>query len=213
MNSNRDNIKRFQIGGSELSEEALITRVNEIETSIAENGRKIKAEGGRGIAILPGVEKLLTALRKGGARWGIVTSATFGYASSATQTAGIVPPPPPFLIAAENCTEGKPFPEPYFKGIEALRKLGGPEFLASDVLVLEDAPSGLASGLAAGCRTLAVCTGQSREIIRKVEATYKVSTLEQVEVLSVENGVITLKITTLEEEEADDLANGRPLVK
>lgn len=67
--------------------------------------------------------------------------------------------------------------------------------------MIEDAPSGLASGLAAGNRTLAVCTGQPREIIRNIEATYKVVDLDRVKIISVIEGIITLEITTLEEEE------------
>lgn len=34
-----------------------------------------------------------------------------------------------------------------------------PSLKAKDVLVIEDAPAGLQSGAAAGCRVLAVCTG------------------------------------------------------
>lgn len=61
--------------------------------------------------------------------------------------------------------------------------------------------SGLASGLAALCQTLAVCTGQTRETIRAVQATHKVVDFERVEVISVVDGKITLRLTTLEEEE------------
>lgn len=73
----RDNIKRFQtvpVKGSSLSEEELDEAAREIEYAIAEEGRRLLEEGGRGITRLPGVEKFLAALQEGGARWGIVTS-------------------------------------------------------------------------------------------------------------------------------------------
>lgn len=73
----RDNVKKFQTvpkPGSELSEEELVATVEEIEIGIALTGKRLKEEGGAGIERLPGVGKLLTALRDGGARWGIVTS-------------------------------------------------------------------------------------------------------------------------------------------
>jgi len=57
--------------------------------------------------------------------------------------------------------------------MEELKKLGGCDFTSDEILVFEDAPSGLKAGLAAGCKTLAVCTGQPRERIRAVEATIK----------------------------------------
>jgi glycerol 3-phosphatase-1 len=66
--------------------------------------------------------------------------------------------------------------------------------------VFEDAPSGITSGLKAGCRTLAVCTSHSRERIEGLESTYKVVDLERVEVVSVEKGHITLRLKELHEE-------------
>lgn len=83
------------------------------------------------------------------------------------------PPLVPFLVTADKVTHGKPHPEPYLAGLEELQKLGGPTIDPKTVLVLEDAPSGLASGLAAGCITLAVCTGQTRERIRATPSTYR----------------------------------------
>lgn len=198
----QDNLRRFQrvpVPGDQLTEEQLDEAVKLMEYTIAENGRKLSEAGGRGITRLPGVTALLDKLREGNARWGICTSgercparllleqntqidlgffllATTIYASSALTTSSIGSEPPqlPFLITANHVTHGKPHPEPYLKGMEALRKLGtGGDFAPEDILVFEDAPSGLKAGLAAGCKTLAVCTGQPREKIRAIEATIK----------------------------------------
>jgi HAD superfamily hydrolase (TIGR01509 family) len=174
----QDNLRRFQkvpVPGDQLTEEQLDEAVKLMEYTIAENGRKLSEAGGRGITRLPGVTQLLDKLREGNARWGICTSATTIYASSALTTSeiGSQPPQLPFLITANHVTHGKPHPEPYLKGMEALKKLGGADFTPEEILVFEDAPSGLKSGLAAGCKTLAVCTGQPREKIRAIEATIK----------------------------------------
>lgn len=103
------------------------------------------------------------------------TTATIVYASSALTTSGVgmEPPAVPFLVTADKVSHGKPHPEPYLVGLEELKKLGGPAIDPKTVLVLEDAPSGIASGLAAGCMTLAVCTGQTRERIRATPSTYR----------------------------------------
>ncbi|SCV69893.1 BQ2448_1287 [Microbotryum intermedium] len=201
----RDNIKRWQTvpkPGSEMSEHELDLEVFRIEGLIASNGRMLAERGERGIYELPGVHRLIKDLVKGGARWGIVTSATIVYASSALQTGKIKADAPdlPFIVTADNVTNGKPHPEPYSKGIK------GTPFDPKTVLVLEDAPSGLASGLAAGCQTLAVCTGQTRERIRATEATYRTVDLERVEVVKCSPESITLRIRTLEEEEAEEAA-------
>ncbi|GAA6010362.1 hypothetical protein JCM11491_006286 [Sporobolomyces phaffii] len=205
----QDNLKRFQrvpVPGDQLSPAQLDDAVKALEFTIADTGRKLSEAGGRGITRLPGVTALLDKLRAGNARWGICTSATTIYASSALTTSeiGSKPPQLPFLITANDVTHGKPHPEPYLKGMDALRQLGGAEFTPDEVLVFEDAPSGLKSGLAAGCKTLAVCTGQPREKIRAVEATIKTVDLTRVEVVSASPDSITLRIRTLEEEEAEE---------
>jgi sugar-phosphatase len=56
------------------------------------------------------------------------------------------------MITASDIQRGKPDPEPYLKGAAALGLLPG------DCVVVEDAPSGVRSGKAAGCRVLAIRT-------------------------------------------------------
>ncbi|POY70632.1 hypothetical protein BMF94_6338 [Rhodotorula taiwanensis] len=216
----QDNLKRFQrvpVPGSSLSPEELTDSVNRLEALIAENGRKMHEAGGKGIERLPGARELLDALKKGGARWGICTSATRIYASSALKTGeiGSAPPDLPFLITADDVTHGKPHPEPYLKGMEEARKLSGASFDPSEVLVVEDAPSGLKAGTDAGCKTLGVGTGQPLERFKTFEATVKaldltrqsVSTFanalftHSVEVVSASADSVTLRIKTLEEED------------
>ena len=57
------------------------------------------------------------------------------------------------MVTAHDVTKGKPDPEPYLKGLE---KAGvSPE----EAIVIENAPLGVRAGVAAGVRTMAVCTG------------------------------------------------------
>ena len=61
-------------------------------------------------------------------------------------------PFPQTMITSSDVTVGKPDPEPYLKGAAGLG-------LAPDkCIVVEDAPSGVRSGKAAGCRVLAMRT-------------------------------------------------------
>jgi phosphoglycolate phosphatase-like HAD superfamily hydrolase len=57
-----------------MTEDELDDEVRQLEVGIAQEGARLAEEGGRGITILPGVEKFLDRLRQGSARWGIVTS-------------------------------------------------------------------------------------------------------------------------------------------
>lgn len=73
------------------------------------------------------------------------------------------------------------------------------------MLVFEDAPSGLKAGLAAGCKTLAVCTSHTRDQIRGIEATMRVVDLTRVQVVKIDKevGTVTLRVKTLEEEDQE----------
>ena len=96
--------------------------------------------------VLPGARDLLESLPQD--RWTIVTSATRRLALSRLRAVGL--PVPDRLITAESVTRGKPDPEPYRRGAEALG------FANDRCLVVEDAVSGIGAGIAAGCRVLGV---------------------------------------------------------
>jgi sugar-phosphatase len=67
---------------------------------------------------------------------------------------------------------GKPDPEPYRRGAELLG------FRPEECVVVEDAPSGVMAGKAAGCRVLAVLGTEPVEALR--EADWVVGSLEGV---------------------------------
>jgi sugar-phosphatase len=98
------------------------------------------------LVVLPGVRVLLESLPP--ERWAIVTSATRRLLLGRLVAAGL--PIPGLIITADDVERGKPDPEPYVRGagLIGLR----PE----DCVVVEDAPSGVGAGVAAGCRVLGV---------------------------------------------------------
>lgn len=100
--------------------------------------------------------------------------ASRAFASEALATAGINPPTA--LLTADDCSNGKPHPEPYQKGAALLNTA------PSRCIVIEDAPAGIASGLAAGAVTIAVCTSHTRKQLENTGATHIVDNLEQVHV-------------------------------
>lgn len=103
--------------------------------------------------------------------WAIVTSATIKYAGSALPTAKI--PPYPVLVTADDVVKGKPNPEPYLMGA---KKLG---LDPKRCIVVEDAPTGIKSGVAAGSKVLAVCTSHPREELEGLGADWIVEDLSK----------------------------------
>nr|WP_207133596.1 sugar phosphatase [Klebsiella aerogenes] len=109
---------------------------------------QIEATDIDGIVALPGALSLLNTLNEAGIPWAIVTSGSIPVAHARHRAAGL--PMPKVFVTAEQVKKGKPAPDAYLLGAELL---GIP---AQQCAVVEDAPAGLLSGLAAGCRTIAV---------------------------------------------------------
>jgi sugar-phosphatase len=120
------------------------------------------------LRVLPGVNRLLAGLPA--ERWAIVTSATRRLLLARLAAAGL--PIPARIITGEMVERGKPDPEPYRRGAELLG------FRPEECVVVEDAPSGVMAGKAAGCRVLAVLGTESVEALR--EADWVVGSLEGV---------------------------------
>jgi mannitol-1-/sugar-/sorbitol-6-phosphatase len=118
------------------------------------------------LQVLPGVRTLLAGLPL--ERWAIVTSSTRRLLLARLKAAGL--PVPERIISADDVERGKPDPEPYRRGagLIGLR----PE----DCVVVEDAPSGVGAGKAAGCRVLGVLGTHSGAELH--EADWVVGSLE-----------------------------------
>lgn len=87
------------------------------------------------------------------------------------------------FVAAEDVNEGKPSPDPYLLGAS----LCGVE--SSKCLVIEDAPAGVRSGLAAGCKVVGLLTTHSRQQMEESQPHFLVPDLSSVTVKLYEGGV------------------------
>jgi sugar-phosphatase len=98
------------------------------------------------LRVLPGVKTLLEGLPP--ERWAIVTSSTQRLLLARLGAAKL--PVPERIISGDMVERGKPDPEPYRRGAALLG------FRPEECVVVEDAPSGVGAGKAAGCRVLGV---------------------------------------------------------
>jgi sugar-phosphatase len=134
------------------------------------------------LQVLPGARELLASLPP--ERWTIVTSATRRLMTARLKAAGL--PEPKRLIAGDDVANGKPHPEPYMTGA---RLLG---YSPAECVVVEDAPSGVGSGKAAGSRVLGVLGTHKAEDLYAAGAEWVVESLSGVtaalagEILSLE---------------------------
>jgi sugar-phosphatase len=134
------------------------------------------------LTVLPGAKALLAQLPP--ERWVIVTSATHRLLLGRLAIAGL--PVPERLISADMVVRGKPDPEPYRRGAELLGLTPG------DCVVVEDSPSGIGAGVAAGCRVLGVLGTHDRSELHA--ATWVVRSLEAIAVKVLKDG-LELRLT------------------
>jgi sugar-phosphatase len=112
---------------------------------------RLEIEDVAGIVALPGAIELLRALPA--SRYAIVTSATRSLAEVRLRAAGIAVPEN--LVTARDVKRGKPNPDPYVMGAKLLG------VRPTECVVIEDAPSGVRAGKAAGARVVALRTTAS----------------------------------------------------
>lgn len=124
-----------RLGLPEIDPEAEALKITDAEINDVE-----------GIVEIPGAVDFLRSLPT--TKWAVVTSAPRDLALRRMKAAGI--PVPAVLVTAEDVAAGKPNPDCY---LLAAQKLGVD---ASDCLIFEDAPVGIAAGEAAGATVLVV---------------------------------------------------------
>ncbi|MRS17897.1 sugar phosphatase [Enterobacteriaceae bacterium RIT692] len=146
---------------------------------------RLEAEDTQGVQAIPGALALLSTLNELQIPWAIVTSGSIPVAHARHKAANL--PMPKVFITAENIKHGKPNPEPYLLGAE---RLG---LSATHCVVVEDAPAGIISGLDAGSAVIAM--NAPADAPRLNEVTFRVATLEPVNVIKEDSGEFTLSIT------------------
>ncbi|MEO8329767.1 MAG: HAD family phosphatase, partial [Candidatus Nanopelagicales bacterium] len=118
---------------------------SEVETLLSDN----MTEQLRGVlSFQEGAMELLDELASAGITLGLVTSSTREHADVVLEKL----PPSLFAVTvtADDVSKLKPHPMPYLTALAAL------EVSATNAIVLEDSPPGVASGKAAGCHVVAV---------------------------------------------------------
>jgi len=161
--------------------------------------RAIIESAENGIRVLPGVrsvlENLSLAKSKPNQLWTICTSATRVYATAALKAANVDAPDD--FVTADDVRNGKPHPEPYLEGAA---RCG---VKATECVVVEDAPAGVVSGLAAGSRVIGLLTTHTREQMLKAAESapegyfYLVQDLSSVAMVLARNGRGVETIITL----------------
>lgn len=136
----------------------------EVEVEIVNHNELVDTDG---IVAIRGAAELLASLPP--RAWALVTSAQLPLASARMGAGGLSLPE--VVVTADDIAQGKPNPACYQL---ALKRLG---LQPDDAVVFEDAPSGLAAGRAAGCRTIAIASTMPTEDLDHEDWLYDLSAL------------------------------------
>ena len=128
---------------------------------------------------IPGSRALLERLEHAGAPWAIVTSGTRPLVAGWLDVMNLAHPK--YLVTAEEVAKGKPDPACYQLGVKRLgiNERNG-ELKPTQILVLEDAPAGVAAGKAAGYKVVALATTHSIDRLREAGADWIVRDMRSV---------------------------------
>lgn len=141
---------------------------------------QVEAEDTDGIHALPGASALLERINALGIPWAIVTSGSVPVANARRLAGGL--PLPEVFITCEQVKQGKPHPDAYLLGAKGLG------LAPQDCVVVEDAPAGILSGLAAGCQVIAVNAPADTPKLGQVDLI--LSSLEQLKIAKSEQGAV-----------------------
>ncbi|WP_312316206.1 sugar phosphatase [Atlantibacter hermannii] len=162
-------LRHFMPGRSEDEIQAEFRRLEHIEATDTD-----------GVTALPGAVALLEHLNALDIPWAIVTSGSMPVAAARRETAGL--PEPKVFVTAERVARGKPEPDAYLLGAQLLGL--APE----ECVVVEDAPAGILSGLAAGSDVIAVNAPSSTPRLDEVDL--QLATLTELTVEKQPDGAI-----------------------
>ncbi|MBD8024207.1 HAD family hydrolase [Microbacterium sp. NPDC056003] len=134
-----DSARIFQSAGVRMSVDAIIDHLTD---------DVMRQLGETGVPFRPGARELLASLRAAGIKTGLVTMSMRRMARTVVDLIDFEAFD--VVIAGDDSTRPKPFPDPYLQACEALG------VTPDEVVAIEDSPNGLRSAVASGAATIGV---------------------------------------------------------
>lgn len=157
-------------------------------SDVSEAEGRIPREFGGDAVEIPGARKLLEGLDNLSVPWAVVTSGTRPLVTGWLDVLKLVEPKT--MVVAEDVDNGKPDPTCYLLGQKRLGIQDG-----ANIVVIEDAPSGIRAGKAAGFKVLGLATTHTLDQIREAGADWIIRDLSSVTVKRFEDAQVQLEIT------------------
>ncbi|KAK5089647.1 DL-glycerol-3-phosphatase [Lithohypha guttulata] len=154
---------------------------------VSEMEGRVPREFGNDAEEIPGARKLLEKLDDLNAPWAVVTSGTRALVSGWLHVLKLAEPRT--MVVAEDVANGKPDPACYLLGRSRLRLDE-----RSDLVVFEDAPSGIKAGKAAGFKVVGLATTHTLVQVTDAGADWIVQDMRSISIKDFQNGKVTFEI-------------------
>ncbi len=148
---------------------------------------RIPIEYGNDAVEISGSRELLASMEASNIPWAVVTSGTRALLDGWIKVLKLAHPKT--LVVAEDVEKGKPDPDCYLLGRKRL-DLGDD----AEIVVVEDAPSGIRAGKAAGFKVIGLATTHSIPQVRDAGADWIVQDLRSLSIKSFEHGIVRMTI-------------------
>lgn len=157
-------------------------------TDISQMEGRLPVEFGDDATEIPGARNLLAKMEQNNVPFAVVTSGTRALVEGWLKVLKLTHPEA--LVVAEDVESGKPDPSCYLLGRD---RLG----LSKDspMIVVEDAPSGIRAGKAAGFRVIGLATTHTIPQIQEAGADWIVQDLRSVTIKTFEHGVVQIAVS------------------
>ena len=157
---------------------------------ISEAEGRVPKEFGNDAVEIPGARKLLTDLDDQNVPWAVVTSGTKPLVHGWLDRLQLAEPKT--MVTAEEVDNGKPDPACYLLGRKRLGMADKP-----DLIVLEDAPSGIRAGKLAGFKVIGLATTHTLDQIREAGADWILEDLRSVSLKVFTAGKVELELKNI----------------
>lgn len=162
-------------------------KLTRLTTDIKQVEGQIPREFGKDAVEIPGARKLLASMDDLNTPWAIVTSGTRALIAGWLEVLELAEPRT--MVVAEDVENGKPDPACYLLGRQ---KLGLED--SNDLVVVEDAPSGIRAGKAAGFKVIGLATTHALDQLRAAGADWILQDLRDVSVRNGRAGAVEVEI-------------------
>lgn len=144
---------------------------------VLRHNARVREAVAAGVEPIPGVVAVLDALDAAGIGWGVASQSGLSYLERALGRVGIWQRAPGRVASSQMVERPKPAPDVYLKAMELVG------VAPHRAVVVEDSPTGVRAGVAAGAMVVGYAADQVPEVLRAAGASHTIAAMAELPAL------------------------------